>query len=307
MSSLSSPPIIVALGEILWDRFPDEDRFGGAPANFACSVAGLGRAQVRSVMVGAVGNDPLGEAALRELASRGVDISAIERRDEPTGEVRVTLDAAGVASYRFAEPVAWDRLIWTPSLESLVAQADLVAFGTLGQRDPVARRTILRFLDALPSRTIRLLDINLRPPHWTPETVVESARRADWIKLNDLELPVVADLFGIGGSESESAESLLRRLGLRGLALTRGERGSLLIAADGSRSEWPAEAVSIVDTVGAGDAFTAALALGLVHSFPLDAVHRWASRVASHVCGVAGANPPFPASLSLASFQESLA
>jgi len=290
-------PRIVGLGEILWDVFPDGARFGGAPANFACSAAGLAAGSARVGMAGAVGRDDLGQRALAELTSRGVDVTAVAVLPEPTGRVDVTVDLAGHASYVFAPDCAWDNVPWSGSLERLAAETSAVCFGTLGSRGSVSLATVRRFVAAVPSPALRILDINLRPPFWSPEIVRDSLPLASIVKCNDDELPVVAEILGLSGSPESILRQLVSSHALRLAALTRGAKGSLLVSADGLSSDLPGTPVEVVDTVGAGDAFTAAVTLGLLAGWPLSKLHAHAERVAAFVCTRAGGTPPIPADL----------
>ncbi|MBU6276276.1 MAG: carbohydrate kinase [Planctomycetes bacterium] len=288
-------PLVVGLGEILWDVFPDGARFGGAPANFACSAAGLAGDTARVCMAGAVGDDDLGRRALGELTSRGVGAEAVAVLPKPTGRVDVTVDAAGHAAYVFAPDCAWDHVPWSGALERLARETSVVCFGTLGQRGPLSRATIRRFLAAVPPPALRILDINLRPPFWSPDVVRDSVPLANVVKCNDDELPVVAGILGLSGTPERILRDLVERFALRLAALTRGARGSLLVTADGHLSDLPGTPVEIVDTVGAGDAFTAALALGYRAGRPLESLHAHAERVAGFVCTRRGGTPAFPA------------
>ena len=292
-------PRIVGLGEILWDVFPDGARFGGAPANFACSAAGLAAGSARVGMAGAVGRDDLGQRALAELTSRGVDVTAVAVLPEPTGRVDVTVDLAGHASYVFAPDCAWDHVSWSGSLERLAAETSAVCFGTLGSRGSVSLATVRRFVAAVPSSALRILDINLRPPFWSPEIVRDSLPLASIVKCNDDELPVVAEILGLSGSPEAILRQLVSSHALRLAALTRGAKGSLLVSADGLSSDLPGTPVEVVDTVGAGDAFTAAVTLGLLAGWPLSKLHAHAERVAAFVCTQAGGTPPIPADLRI--------
>ena len=292
-------PVVVGLGEILWDVFPDGAKFGGAPANFACSAAGLAGTTARVAMAGAVGDDDLGRRALGEFGARGVDVSAVAVLGKPTGRVDVTLDSGGHASYVFAPDCAWDAVPWSDSLERLAGETSAVCFGTLGQRGKESLATIRRFLGALPSPALRILDINLRPPFWTPDVVRESMPLTDVVKCNDDELPVVAEILGLSGPPERILRDLVARYSLRLAALTRGAKGSLLVTADGRASDLPGTPVDVVDTVGAGDAFTAAVTLGLLAGWPLARLHAHAERVAAFVCTQAGGTPPIPAALRI--------
>jgi fructokinase len=289
--------IIVGLGEVLWDVFPDGPRFGGAPANFACSIAELAGDRVESAMASSVGTDELGARALEELRGHGVDTRCVTQIDRPTGRVDVTLDASGSASYDFAADTAWDNLTWSHELESLAARADAVCFGTLGQRCAASRKVIRRFLGATRPDCLRVFDINLRPPFWSEEVVLHSLELAGLLKLNDAELPVLAGMLGLHGGEREQLDQLLGRYPLELIALTRGAKGSLLLSRTGECSELPGNPAKVVDTVGAGDAFTAALVLGRLGQQPLAAINDWANRVAAFVCSQPGATPHFTGSL----------
>jgi len=195
----------------------------------------------------------------------------------PTVTVTVSLGPASDASYVFASDTAWDHLAWEPSLGDLAARADALCFGTLGQRSEESRRTIRRFL-AAAGRAVRVFDVNLRQHFYSPELIRESLALANVLKLNDDELPVVAAACGVTVDDPVSAvRELAERHGLRLAALTRGAAGSLLVA-DGVVSARPAEARMIIDTVGAGDAFTAAVVMGLLGGQPLEAMHDHAAR-----------------------------
>lgn len=289
---MARSPVIVAVGEILWDLFPDGPRFGGAPANFACHAAGLG---ARVAMVSAVGDDDLGRAALNELTRRSIDVTAVAvHAERGTGTVQVTLDAVGKASFEFQPEIAWDDLHWSPMLEKLAGQAQAVCFGTLAQRSAVSRATIQRFVAATSQQSLRVFDINLRPPFYSDDVIHESLNLANVLKLNDDELPVLAGLAGLAGSDREIMVSLCERFGLDLVALTRGNQGALLVRRTEEMNDHPGVPTTVKDTVGAGDAFTAVLALGLLQRLPLSAINDLANRVAAWVCSQPGATPLLP-------------
>ena len=288
---------IIGLGEILWDIFPSGPRFGGAPANFACSAAALGGDQVRVCMASCVGNDELGQLALRSLREKSVQTSGVMRASQPTGQVLVQLDALGHARYEFAADTAWDNFAWSDELERLAVHAQACCFGTLAQRSKLSRETIRTFLAKTPATALRILDVNLRPPFFTDDVILESLSLANVLKLNDEELPVLASLCGIAGTPVEVMRQLAARFGLTCVALTRGPSGAILVRGD-AVSQQPGIATRVEDTVGAGDAFTAVLALGLLEGRELDAINRSACRVAAFVCSQAGATPRIPLELA---------
>ena len=288
-------PTIVGLGEVLWDVFPDGDRFGGAPANFACAVAELSNFQADVLMVSGVGRDELGRRAIQSLEEHHVDTSCVATTDQPTGRVNIRLGADASASYEFAAETAWDNIPWSEALEQLAARTDVVCFGTLGQRSDVSRQMIQRFVAAVPSSALRVLDVNLRPPFISDDVILQSLSSANVLKLNDEELPAVAKLCGGSGSDIDRLRQLARQFDLAAIALTRGANGAILVR-DDDVAEHPGVETKVVDTVGAGDAFTSAFVLGLLQDDPLNEIVRSACMVASYVCTQRGATPRLPKS-----------
>jgi fructokinase len=286
---------IVGLGEVLWDIFPEGPRFGGAPANFACHAAALGG---EVSMVSRVGADELGEAAVEFLTERGVDTSAVARsRDLPTGEVHVHLDDQHSPSYEIASPVAWDAIEWSSQLGELAATADAVCFGTLAQRNAAARRTILQFLRATPASALRVFDVNLRQSFYSEEIVHTSLGLANVLKLNEDELRTIAVMCNIDeSSQVRQLLALCEEFRLRLAALTRGSQGSLIVSTQ-IIADCPGFPALVRDTVGAGDAFTAALTVGILAGRDVDDVNRQACRLAAYVCAQPGAVPSLPEEL----------
>jgi fructokinase len=282
---------IAGIGEVLWDVFPDGEQFGGAPANFACHCRALG---AQSYVISCVGDDARGERAVEFLQNHGVDTSALAVSDcYETGTVVVTLDSAGQPSYAIKEGVAWDHLPYSDNLDSIERELDAVCFGTLGQRHATSRETIQKFLSVTPSRCLRIYDVNLRQSYWTEDVIRGSLTLANVLKLNDEELQVIAPMHDLEGSDETIIRSLLELYGLKLVALTRGSRGSLIITPD-AVSEVAGVEVSIADTVGAGDAFTAAMVTGYLNSWSLEKTNLFANRVAAFVCSKIGAVPELP-------------
>lgn len=282
---------IVGIGEVLWDLLPSGSELGGAPANFAYHAHALG---ANARVVTRVGEDEYGQAILRrfqelEIADGTVQVDA----EAPTGTVTVTLAENGIPSYVIHENVAWDRLEVMPAALNAVREADAVCFGSLAQRSPLSRASIQRLVAASPAEGLRVFDINLRQKYFTREVIEESLRLANVLKLNDGELPVLGEMFGLPGTPRQQMERLAKQFHLQVIALTRGPAGSLLFQA-GKWSDCPSVPIQIVDTVGAGDAFTATLVMGLLQKLPLDEINFLADEVARHVCSCAGATPPLP-------------
>ena len=291
-------PIVVGMGEALWDVLPDGKKIGGAPANFAFHA---GQAGMDSRVVSAVGNDALGEEALATLEGKGLNIEAVARVDFPTGVVNVSLGEQGIPQYDICEGVAWDNIPFTPALANLASQAQAVCWGSLAQRNEVSRKTIFSFLDAMPSDEARLkvFDINLRQQFYTLEIIEASCRRANVLKINDEELVLVSEMLRLGaGSPEVLCRSLMERYGLRILVLTCGANGSYVFTpVETSYRVTPK--VQVADTVGAGDSFTATLVGELLRKTPVGVAHEHAVEVAAYVCTQQGAMAEWPDSLRM--------
>ena len=290
----TSKPLVVGLGEILWDLLPSGRKLGGAPANFAFHAGQLGADGVTASSVGA---DDLGREIFERLPALGLATRFVTMSDTyPTGTVSVQLDAHGSASYTIHEGVAWDHIPFVRETEILACRADAVCVGSLAQRHADSRATIQRFLAATRPECLRIFDLNLRQHYFNRETIETTLRRCQVLKLNDEEWPVLAGLLGIEPALPAGLHALLDQYGLSLVALTCGPRGSLLCSPTES-DRLAAAPVKVADTVGAGDAFTGALAVGLLKDRPLRVIHRHAARVAAYVCTQPGATPRLPADL----------
>ncbi len=289
---MKSRPVVVGLGEVLWDVYPDAARFGGAPANFAYHAASL---DAESWLASSVGVDDPGDRALDTLRQHGVESACVARdAKHPTGRVDVTLDSVGRASYEFADDTAWDHIAWSDALDSLARRCDAVCFDTLAQRSSQSRETIQRFVKTTPSSALRMFDVNLRKQFYDAAVIDQSLRLATALKLNEEELPIVARLCGVNESPPRDAmRALMKMYSLRLVALTRGPHGATLIAG-AEESTFPALITTIVDTVGAGDAFTAGVVIGFLAGLPLAEVNAHANAVASFVCSQPGAVAALP-------------
>ncbi|PHS03127.1 MAG: carbohydrate kinase [Blastopirellula sp.] len=282
---------IISLGEVLWDLFPDGERFGGAPANFASHASILG---ANVSMVSAIGDDRHGREATAILNGYDIDISMMQIvPDASTGTVGVRLDSDGKPTFTIHDNSAWDQLTWNEELSSQIALADAVYFGTLGQRSDVSRATIYRAVKAAEVAGIpRVLDINLRPPFFDSELIRESVKHASILKLSDEELPDVCIACGI--NTNESIDSLLKQLldtnNLDMVVMTQGAEGALLATDEGILKQ-PGIPTTVRDTVGAGDAFTAAFLLGVLRGDPHNQTLHKACVIAAATCAHSGAVP----------------
>ncbi|MAT14473.1 MAG: carbohydrate kinase [Planctomyces sp.] len=291
---MSFNPKVVGIGEILWDVFPDGERLGGAPSNFACHCHQLG---ADAYPVSCVGDDDLGHRTHSELEQRGVSPEFIQQSDAyPTGRVLVTLDEGGKPTYQIIEDVAWDYLTFTPQWKSLAESLNAACFGVLSQRSPQSRETVREFLRHMPEDSLRIFDVNLRKPFYSKELVADSLELATILKLSDEELPVLADYFGLSGTVREQLAALRERFHLSLIAYTRGSEGSILAGAH-ETDENAGVDTKVIDSVGAGDSFTASLCVGLLKGLPLAEVNAFANRVAAYVCSQKGACPKLPPEL----------
>lgn len=287
----------VGLGEVLWDELPAGRQVGGAPANFAYHCAALG---ADASIVSRVGDDAAGRELLARLRELGLSTAAVELDPRaPTSTVTVALDAAGHAHYTIHEGVAWDSLAGESAAQSAVAAADAVCFGTLAQRTGPARASIHALLRLTRPDALRIFDLNLRQHYYDRDVILASLARASVLKLNETELPVLRELFALPADDCGALASLVARHRLRAVIYTRGAQGCLVFA-DGAWGEHPGKTIALADTVGAGDSFTAAFALGLLHRWPLATVVERAIDVSAFVCTQRGATPLLPDELTAA-------
>jgi fructokinase len=293
---------VVGLGESLWDVLPGGKVLGGAPLNVACHVHALlldsaaGDVSGEAVVASRVGTDALGDEVIRELERRRMSTEYIQRdADHATGTVNVTLDA-GQPTYAFAPDIAWDHLVFTPAWAALAARCDAVCFGTLAQRSQISREAIWRFLDAAP-QAIRLFDVNLRQGFYDRESILAGCRRATLVKLNELELPIVADFLNLPAGEAhEQLQQLIERFHLDAAVLTRGERGTLLVLPSEIIDPPPASypAAPHADAVGAGDACSAAVLVGSLLKLSNTRIAALANHLGAYVASQPGATPEIP-------------
>lgn len=287
---------LAGVGEILWDVVGDAETLGGAPMNFAWHAQALG---ATGHAISTVGDDKRGDTARELLLKQGVNCAHISvLKGATTGYVLARVDRAGIATYTFPDNVAWDNLIIREATMALAEKLDAVCFGALGQRSEASRRAIRNFIARTPEGALKVFDMNIRQSFYSRELLSESMEIADVVKLNDDEIVLLRELEGLEGSDLEVMNALRQRYHLTLAVLTRGDKGSLLVSANGI-SDHPGIKARIVDTIGAGDSFTAATVLGLLQGRSLDEINRHANEVAALVCSRAGAMVVLPDELKL--------
>lgn len=284
-------PVIVSLGEVLWDLFDEGARFGGAPANFACHAAILG---ARVSMVSGVGDDDRGRTAVELLQRYGVDVSLIQTVAEtPTGSVTVSLDENRKPTFTIHSNSAWDHVTWSPQLDSKIAESNAVYFGTLGQRHAESRSTIRKALaTALEAGIPRILDINLRSPFFDADMIRESIGQASILKLSDDELDEACAACGLqsNGAPEKQLELLRKLQDLDLVIMTCGAKGAMLVS-PGETIVQPGIPTTVRDTVGAGDSFAAAFLYSLLSGESHANCLYHATSLAAKVCSSLGAVP----------------
>ncbi|MGA2651930.1 MAG: carbohydrate kinase [Terracidiphilus sp.] len=305
---MSEPHLILGLGELLWDLLPEGPRLGGAPANFSVMAGRLGN---HAAILSRVGRDELGRQALWELEQLDrmpADASFVQVDPEhETGRVTVAFEG-GQPSYTIHEPVAWDFLELSDEWVQLAERADAICFGTLAQRHERSREAIQTLVGLTQEKCVRVFDVNLRAPFYSGEILQESIELATVVKMNDAEMPLALGLMGldcqadpeaIWGVDAlrAGAASLLKEFPTLGMvAVTRGGEGSLLMTRE-DRHEHPGIATKVADTIGAGDAFTAAMTHYLLRGASLSTLNEAGNRWGSWVASQAGAMPVLPAAV----------
>ena len=285
---------VAGIGEILWDMLPDGKKLGGAPANFAYHTQSMG---ANSIVISAVGDDPLGKEILDQLNLIHLETSYIEISPfHPTGTVEVKLDSSGKPDFIIHKDVAWDYIPFTQNVKDLAEELDAICFGSLAQRSDISRQSIGQMLRSTSEHCLRIFDINLRQEYYNFDIINESLRYANCLKLNEDEFPLVAEMFSISGSEEYILNEIITRFELKIIALTKGEEGSILHTREES-SFLKSVKVNVIDTVGAGDAFTAALGLGFLQNLSLQKIHEQATHLSAYVCTQNGATPVLPESM----------
>jgi fructokinase len=314
---LRQPRLILGVGELLWDMLPEGPRLGGAPANFAVMAGRLGN---HSAILSRIGRDDLGRAAVERLDPLPADASFLQVDPaQPTGRVSVAFNGAE-PRYTIHQPAAWDFLELTDRWAQLAERADAICFGSLAQRSEQSRQTIKALVAKTSTSCVRIFDVNLRAPFYSSKVIKESVELATVVKMNDSEAPKLLELLGMSPSASAplpadsalpSPGSAVERRGLIRLGadwlldqfpslhmvvVTRGAHGSLLV----TRDEWhmhPGFTIKVADTIGAGDAFTAALTHYLLRGADLPALNEAGNRWGAWMASQSGAMPAMPDSV----------
>ncbi|WP_405207392.1 carbohydrate kinase [Aquimarina sp. LLG6339-5] len=279
---------ITCFGEVLWDIFPNHKKIGGAPLNVALRLKTMG---INASIITKVGNDELGQDIIQYISKQGLSLDTIQKDYQyHTGEVLVSLDQEGTASYEISRPVAWDFIENTQKAEEEVIISDAFIFGSLAARNDVSRNTLFKLFN---KAKFKILDVNLRPPHYDTQLLNDLMKKADFIKLNDEELDEICTHFGIKESTlEEQIKSIAAYTNTSQICITKGGKGATLYY-NNSFYHNDGYTIKVVDTVGAGDSFLATLISKLVEKNEPQLSVNYACAIGAMVAGSAGANPVF--------------
>lgn len=277
---------VLCFGEVLWDAFGDVKKAGGAPMNVARHLVQQGN---DVLFASSVGIDPSGLELTGFLKKNGL-FSDLLQHDEnlPTCEVTVQLDETNTATYIIPKPVSWDNIGFTEDLEAASKTVGAIVFGSLACREEASLNTLLNVLDE--SDALKIFDVNLRPPHFTMNTIETLAARANVIKMNEEEAELL--IHGGSGDLKEMITEFQKKFHTKIICVTRGAEGAI-IWNDYEFYEHPGYSVEVVDTVGAGDSFLATFITGLLNDTPMQPLLEKACAVGAYVTTQRGANPVY--------------
>ena len=284
-------PVVVGIGELLWDVLPTGKRAGGAPINFVYHATQMG---AEGYAISAVGNDLSGTEIVQELEKNHIS-NSLGIVEYPTGSVMVELKE-GIPTYTIIEGVAWDHIPLTQESIDLVKKADAICFGTLALRSQASKETILSLLSYAREDALRFFDINIRQHFYSKELIESLLELANVFKINDEELEMLRPMFGLEGTIEDMCRWFMKKYGLRYLVLTAGAEYSTIFSEE-EVSTIPTPKVQVVDTVGAGDSFSGAFISSILTGKPLREAHEKAVKVAAYVCTQSGAWPAYPKDL----------
>lgn len=277
----------VCFGEILWDLFPAGAQPGGAPMNVAYHLQKLG---LQTALISRVGADKMGDELLLVLQQAGLTTDHVQRDNKhATGTVNVTLHKSNEASYEIVHPVAWDFIEEANGLEELAQNASFFIYGSLASRSRTSANTILQLIKKAQTKVV---DINLRPPHFSRNSVEMLLHTADILKLNEHELPLIASWFSHLQKDVEQVKALQDRFSISTILVTKGAEGAF-VCHNGNFYSHPGYKVAVADTVGSGDAFLAAFLSKTKEGAPIEERLRYANILGAYVASKSGACPAY--------------
>ncbi len=284
------PKKIAAFGELLWDLLPNGKVLGGAPANFIYRINSFGD---NGTLLSKVGNDKAGKEAREALKNLGVSDENVQTDYEfPTGSVKVKIDNYGNADYNIITDVAYDHIEINAEMMDAFGQADCVCFGTLVQRYGISKNT-LRELIHESSEVVKFLDINLRKKCYTAASIEDSLRMTNILKTNDEELLITKDLLNLKHENlKELAQETIEKYNLEIILCTLGANGAFCLTNEDVFYYDPGYQISLGDTVGSGDAFSAGFVHYYMNGYPIDEALRFGNAAGAMVATTTGATSP---------------
>ncbi len=282
-------PQVVCFGEVLWDLLPGGAAPGGAPMNVAYHLHQQG---IETAVISRVGADEAGTKLLDVFKEKGIG-SEYFQLDESheTGKVYASQNEQKDMTYEIVQPVAWDFIEWENRFEPLVAQAAYFVFGSLAARSPVSAATLFKLLEYAPQK---VLDINLRAPHFKKELLLQLLQKTDILKMNFEELELVSGWFAAYPSVEDRIRFISERYQIPDVIITKGKDGAMLYR-QGQFYNHGGYAVDVADTVGSGDALLAGFLASLLQHKPAAEALEWGSRMGAYVATRTGACPAYTA------------
>lgn len=278
---------ILCFGEVLWDMLPSGKKPGGAPMNVAFHSNNFG---IKSSLISSIGKDDLGQELLDFLQKKKIDIRLIQINEQyPSSTVQVQLDEKGHASYEIVAPVAWDFIqITTESLDA-VKQCDAFIFGSLALRSQTSRTS---FQEYIKHAKLKILDVNLRAPHYSQSLVDWLFSEADIVKLNDEELALIGSWFTNAEKLEDKAHALTEKYQWQTLIVTQGGDGAFVVE-KGIVYKQGGVPIQVEDTVGSGDSFLAAFITHKLHGLEIEDCLKYACATGAFVATKKGGTPVF--------------
>lgn len=278
---------IICFGEMLWDQYEKISLPGGAPMNVALHLKQL---DLDSQMISKTGNDQAGKELLAYLKNRGVNTDMVLLDNHlPTGNVLINDKDKQDVKYEIVSPVAWDNIEWTQTMQDNVDQASAFIFGSLAARGEESNKTLQQLLK---TRTLKIFDINLRAPHFEIEAIKKLLSNTDILKVNEEELAILANFHNISGDLKITCKTLAEIYQLLMICVTRGDKGAILYL-ENRFYEHPGYTVTVIDTVGSGDAFLSGLVYGHLKGTPPESLISFACGLGAFVAGHQGASPTY--------------
>ncbi len=277
---------IVCFGEVLWDIFPNNKIIGGAPFNVAYRLNSLG---MEASIISSIGNDSSGELLIKQIKKFEINTTNIQKNPSlKTGEVKIVINENGIATYQILSPVAWDEISITKSGFNEVKKSSAFVYGSLSSRNEHSKKTLL---ELLKNAKFKIFDLNLRPPHYSIDTIKLLTKNADLLKCNQEELLFLSKIYGYKKNDLKQIMIFLsEKTNTSTICVSRGENGAILYQ-NGDFFEHSGYKINVKDTVGAGDSFLAALIYFQMQNFSLEKSLKLACAMGALVSKFDGANP----------------